>query len=143
MNAAEYNRRRRRLRAAVRSWSGKGPDRQERALVRLHGGGVNPHGVFTAYTTTRLAVAGKSFAEARLARSPAGLWVGAGASGGPDWGSSSAPSVWDMAHDTEAEARTFVILECLAQIERHGETHNSDRANREARQLDKLLRRLL
>lgn len=142
MTAAEYNRRRRRLRAGVRSWSGNGPARQERTLASLHGGGLNPFGVFEKYTTTVLAVAGKTFAEARLARSPAGLWVGAGATGGPDWGSSSAPSLWDVAHDTQAEARLFVILECLAQLERLG-SHVGDRSHREAARLDKMLRALL
>lgn len=140
MTAAEYNARRRAIRTGPRWWA---DEKLEKELARLHGGGCNPFGVFEKYETETFARVGRSHALARLVRSRAGLWVAASCSGGAEWGCSSAPSVWDKAHDTREDARLYAILVCLCQIEPEADERNTSRTGAEARKIDKILRSLL
>lgn len=140
MDAATYNARRRQLRRGER-WHASESKRQE--LDAMFGGGSNPHGVFETHEEEELARAGKTFAVARLATGPAGLWVASGCTRGPEWGSSSSPSVWDVAHDSRHEARLYAILECLAQIESHLQLHSSEASETQAARMDRALRAML
>jgi hypothetical protein len=140
MKAAAYNARRRAARTGDRWWA---DEKRERRLARLFGGGANQFGVFVGYETEVFARVGRSHALGRLATGPAGLWVAASCCGGADWGHSSAPSVWDKAHDTRAEARLYAILHCLLDIERFADANDGTRSGAEARKMDKILRSLL
>lgn len=140
MTAAEYNARRRQLRTGPR-WHADDAKRAE--LVAMHGGGPNKFGVFEKHEEATLARVGKAFAVARLANSPAGLWVASACTGGRDWGHSSSPSIWDMAHDTRHDAWLYAILESLCHFESASRLHRSDKDAAECRKIDLRLRAML
>lgn len=140
MTAADYNARRRQLRAGDR-WHADEARQDE--LSRLFGGGCNPFGVFEQHETEELARVGKTFAAVHLVTGPAGLWLAASQTRGAMWYSGSFPSVWDVAHDTRQDARAYGILEALASIESHGGHFACKADAAQAAKLDRLLRAML